>query len=99
MDKFVLLKIISKLEIKDIVRCKQLCKPIYREISNPKSIFYTWVNYNHLTVLLKLYPDKAWHWDGLSRNPNITFDIVLQNLDRISWFDLSENKFISPFHL
>ena len=42
------------------------------------------------------HPDKPWEWGwgGLSRNPNITFDIVLAHPDKPwSWYDLSQNTF------
>ena len=40
-------------------------------------------------------PDEPWDWDGLSMNPNITFEIVTQNLDKpwnMKWL-LIENPF------
>ena len=40
--------------------------------------------------------DKPWEWGwgGLSRNPNITFDIVLAHPDKPwNWNDLSQNTF------
>ena len=39
-------------------------------------------------------PDKPWNWVGLSRNPNITIDIVLAHPDKPwNWNDLSQNTF------
>ncbi len=34
---------------------------------------------NHLTTLLKLFPDKNWNYLGLMHNPNITYDYILSN--------------------
>ena len=36
-------------------------------------------NENDLIKLLDLYPDKPWDWDGLSSNPNITWEFVQAN--------------------
>jgi len=38
--------------------------------------------YNHLYILLQLYPDKDWNWYGLSGNPNITWEIICSNPDK-----------------
>jgi hypothetical protein len=35
---------------------------------------------NPLWYLVKKYPDKRWNWNSLSRNPNITMDIIKSNL-------------------
>ena len=37
---------------------------------------------NHLSILLKLYPDKGLNYDNLSKNPNITGDFLTANLDK-----------------
>ena len=34
---------------------------------------------NHLTTLLKLFPDKNWAYSSLIHNPNITYDYMLSN--------------------
>ena len=40
--------------------------------------------------------DKPWNWSGLSRNENITWDIVSENLDkRWNWYKLSKNENIT----
>ena len=39
---------------------------------------------NHLTMLLKLFPDEKWNYSGLSYNPNITLEYVIQN-PNIPW--------------
>src|SRR3990170_3311212 len=31
---------------------------------------------NHLYMLLKYFPDHSWDWYHLSRNPNITWNII-----------------------
>ena len=42
------------------------------------------------------HPDKEWNWVGLSRNPNITFDIVLAHPDKPwEWYGLSLNPNIT----
>jgi len=52
--------------------------------------------YNHLYILLQLYPDKDWSWYWLSRNPNITWEIVCSDQDKPwDWSGLSENPNIS----
>ena len=41
-------------------------------------------------------PDKPWWWDRLSRNPNITFGVVLAYPDKTwSWYSLSLNPNIT----
>jgi hypothetical protein len=49
---------------------------------------------NDLQKLLKKYPDKPWDWGRLSYNPNITWEIVLQNPDKPwdwEWLSLNPN--------
>ena len=51
---------------------------------------------NHLVTLMNLFPDKDWNWCELSRNPSITFDIMLNNLDKPwDWRYLSMNPNIT----
>ena len=35
---------------------------------------------NHLWKLIQLYPDKIWDWRAISQNPNITWEIIQDNL-------------------
>ena len=52
--------------------------------------------FNHLYILLEKFPDKPWSRIGLSRNPNITFDIVLSQPDKPwDWYGLSSNIYIT----
>ena len=37
---------------------------------------------NHLSALLKLYPNKLWNWKRLSINPNVTWKIIQENIDK-----------------
>ena len=37
--------------------------------------------------------DDLWNWDYISYNPNITRDFVVKNMEKISWYNLSMNKF------
>src|SRR5690348_154197 len=48
---------------------------------------------NHLLTLLKLFPDQpGWDWYWISRNPNITWEIVNSHPDwPWSWNGLSRN--------
>ena len=49
---------------------------------------------NRLYILLELFPNNDWHYGCLSRNPNITWDIVKANPNKpwnYKW--LSKNKF------
>ena len=42
------------------------------------------------------YSNKSWNWDSLSRNPNITWDIVETNPDTPwNWYALSSNPNIT----
>src|SRR3954466_13707696 len=51
---------------------------------------------NHLTTLLKMFPDKPWDWYGLSQNPNITWQAILDNLDKPwNWYYISHNPNIT----
>lgn len=34
--------------------------------------------YNPLLTLIKLYPEKDWHWGRISKNPCISMDFILQ---------------------
>ena len=53
--------------------------------------------YNHLYILLQLYPDKPWDWAGLSQNPNITWEIIQAHPDKPWDYDgLSINPNIIP---
>lgn len=40
---------------------------------------------NHLTKLIKEYPDKEWSTNLLSYNPNITWNFIKDNLDLLQW--------------
>jgi len=45
-------------------------------------------------------PDKPWDWDKLSRNPNVTWDIVQQNTDiPWDWYVLSANPDITTWDI
>ncbi|NDC83981.1 hypothetical protein EB093_10060 [bacterium] len=34
----------------------------------------------------------TWNWDGISQNPNITWDIIQANLDKpLDWYGISRN--------
>jgi hypothetical protein len=51
---------------------------------------------NHLHALLHLYPNIPWDWSGLSYNPNITMQFVLDHQDKPwDWWGLSRNPNIS----
>jgi hypothetical protein len=54
---------------------------------------------NDLTKLLKLFPDKDWDYNILSRNPNITWEIVHANPDKQwNYAALSHNIFLHDKH-
>ena len=47
---------------------------------------------NYLVKLVLNFPDKPWDWYGLSRNLNVTFDIVERHPDKPwDWKGLSWN--------
>ena len=51
---------------------------------------------NSLIKLLELYPDKPWDWFELSKNPNITWELVQAHPDKPwSWYGLSYNPNIT----
>ena len=41
--------------------------------------------FNHLYILLQLYPDKPWDWSAISDNPNITWEIIQQRPTLPRW--------------
>ena len=44
----------------------------------------------HWFQFIKDIPDKDWHWQSISSNPNITWKNIQQNPDKEwSWYDLS----------
>jgi hypothetical protein len=46
---------------------------------------------------LEVFADKPWSWDALSRNPNITLDIVEAHPDKPwNWRALSMNPSMTP---
>ena len=52
--------------------------------------------FNPLWELIKMFPDKNWDWDYISCNPNITFDIIINNLYKNAtwnWKGISSNNF------
>jgi len=54
------------------------------------------MQYNHLYILLQLYPDKSWDWYELSWNPNITWEMVCSNPDKPwNWCYLSKHPNIT----
>ena len=47
---------------------------------------------NHLWKLIELYPNKPWNWKWLSCNPNTTWEIIQDNLDKDwNWICISMN--------
>lgn len=51
---------------------------------------------NHLTKLLELYPDKPWNWYDVSKNPNITWEYIMNNPDKLwNWYGISGNPNIT----
>lgn len=51
---------------------------------------------NHITKLLKLYPNKPWNWYQLSKNKNITWAYVQKNPNKPwDWRGLSRNPNIT----
>ena len=42
-----------------------------------------YTNQNHLIKLLELFPDREWYWEDIMENPNITFDFIKNNLDKL----------------
>jgi len=49
--------------------------------------------FDHLYVLLKLFPDKPWDWNSLSRNPGFTWNSARENLDKpLDWSTFSRNE-------
>ena len=91
-------------DILTVLKCRQLNHFIRNLIKSAhfKTQWEVYHNYplNHLTLLLLLNPDELWDYDGLTRNPNITWDIVQRNLDKKwNYYWLSSNKFTSNFSL
>lgn len=40
--------------------------------------------------------DLPWSWQGLSKNPNITMDFIIQHIDKPwDWKEISNNEFLS----
>ena len=65
-------------------------KPETRFKSLDMAAFETWFDF------IKLNPHKCWDYSGLSKNPNITWDIVAGNPDKAWNYDyLSENPNIT----
>src|SRR3989344_2038442 len=68
----------------------RVCKEFYQISQN--DIRFT----NHLLILLRTFPDKQWNWDGISSNPNITWDIITANPDKPwDWYGISLNPSIT----
>jgi len=92
--------IISYADIRTVLECRRLNKVIGKSL---KADFFIkqWElvhNYplNHLTLLLLLNPDKRWDWNGISENPNITWEIIKENPNKDwSWWYISRNPNIT----
>ena len=51
---------------------------------------------NHLLTLIKIFPNKKWNWHGISFNPNITWDIIVNNPQYDwDWYWISQNPNIT----
>jgi hypothetical protein len=51
---------------------------------------------NTLIYLLKKHPDKNWSWYCISRNPNITMDIIEKHPEKPwNWYSISQNSNIT----
>jgi hypothetical protein len=71
--------------------CKHWYTLQLKVIPEGKNIFA-----NHLLTLLKLFPDKPWNWYWVSRNPNITWEIISANPDKPwNWNEVSRNPNIT----
>ena len=46
-----------------------------------------------LTYLIEKHPEKPWNWYLISRNPNITMEMIENNIDQINFDRLSRNDF------
>ena len=45
---------------------------------------------------VKQNPDKPWNWHGISRNPNVTWEIIQANPDKPwHWSEISRNPMTS----
>lgn len=61
----------------------------YKSILFSSKTFYTLMTthykdkryevYNPLLTLIKLYPEKDWHWGRISKNPCISMDFITKN--------------------
>ena len=79
-DELIIKTILSKLDIKDVLGCKEVNKTFYRVIKSNSFIiewsivhgFYP----NHLTSLLLLFPDEDWDLYNVSKNINITREFI-----------------------
>jgi len=53
---------------------------------------------NHLTKLIKEYPDKEWSTNILSYNPNITWNFIKDNRDLLPWSNLYSDDNVPSGH-
>jgi hypothetical protein len=65
-------------------------------MTNLKKNYYDCLWEKYLSQAIKTFPENFWDFDMLSRNPNITWDIVKANIDK-PWcfFYLSQNSNIT----
>ncbi len=79
---------------KDYKNFVLVCKDWYKTLNKlfPKGSIFT----NHLTTLLKLFPNEKWNYDYLSKNPNIDIDYVKNNDDKPwNYENFSENPSVT----
>ena len=52
--------------------------------------------YNHLNVLLNIFPDGEWDWDRLGKNPGLSWGAVIENPGAPwDWDWLSTNRAVA----
>jgi hypothetical protein len=55
---------------------------------------------NHLLTLLKFFPDQDWDYEALSSNPNMTWDFVSNNIDKLwDWYEISKNPRVTTWEI
>lgn len=70
----------------------ETCKNAYDMYKNNNLKFC-----NQLWTLVLKFPHKKWSWNSLSKNINVTCDIISSNLDKPwSWQHMSSNDNITP---
>ncbi len=104
----ILVNIALQMSISDVLSFGRVSKKIHKKIHEkpyfwklllpdiPEKLIYQKRKFNWLLYMIIKFPEKSWNWYGVSKNPNITWEIIQQYPNwQWDWYALSKNSNIT----